>query len=47
MDTNVYTLKDYGKVYIILKELLQKKGLIEIKYRQCWCFLYEKNTYFT
>lgn len=27
MDANVYTLKDYGKVEINLKELLNKKGI--------------------
>ena len=27
MDTNIYTLKDYGKVDIVLKSLLDKKGI--------------------
>lgn len=27
MDTNIYTLKNYGKVEIILKDLLDKKGI--------------------
>ena len=27
MDDNIYTLKDYGKVEIILKDLLDKKGI--------------------
>lgn len=27
MDTNIYTLKNYGKVEIVLKELLNKKNI--------------------
>ena len=27
MDTNIYTLKDYGKVEIVLKNILDKKGI--------------------
>lgn len=27
MDTNIYTLKNYGKVEIVLKDLLDKKGI--------------------
>lgn len=27
MDTNIYTLKNYGKVEIVLKNLLDKKGI--------------------
>lgn len=27
MDTNIYTLKNYGKVEIVLKDLLNKKGI--------------------
>lgn len=27
MNSSVYTLKDYGKVEIVLKELLNKKGI--------------------
>ena len=27
MDTNIYTLKNYGKVEIVLKDLLGKKGI--------------------
>lgn len=27
MDTNIYTLKNYGKVEIVLKTLLDKKGI--------------------
>lgn len=27
MDTNIYTLKDYGKVEIVLKTILDKKGI--------------------
>lgn len=27
MDTNIYILKNYGKVEIILKDLLDKKGI--------------------
>ncbi len=27
MNNNIYTLKDYGKVEIVLKELLSKKGI--------------------
>lgn len=27
MDTNIYTLKNYGKVEIVLKSVLDKKGI--------------------
>lgn len=27
MDSNIYTLKDYGKVEIVLKDILNKKGI--------------------
>ena len=27
MDNNIYILKDYGKVEIVLKDLLDKKGI--------------------
>ncbi len=27
MDTNIYTLKNYGKVEIVLKDFLNKKGI--------------------
>ena len=27
MDTSIYTLKDYGKVEIVLKNILDKKGI--------------------
>lgn len=27
MDTNIYTLKNYGKVEIVLKDLVDKKGI--------------------
>ncbi len=27
MDTNIYTLKNYGKIDIVLKNILDKKGI--------------------
>ena len=33
MDTNIYTLKNYGKVEIVLKELLNKKNIVETSYQ--------------
>lgn len=27
MDSNIYTLKDYGKVEMVLKDILNKKGI--------------------
>ncbi len=32
MDNNVYVLKNYGKVEIVLKDILEKKTLVEINY---------------
>ena len=34
MDTNIYTLKNYGKVEIILKDYSTKKVLVGINYPQ-------------